>query len=62
MADPKIETFNKYGVCMSGRGIFFLCPPRTEMSKDEALTLAAWLVVLAMDDERFAAIREAVEG
>ena len=57
-----IDTANKYGVSSRGNTIGLLFPPRGEMSKDEALTLAAWLVALACDEERFKEILTAVEN
>ena len=42
-----IDTQNKYGVCIGADRIAVLLPPRGDMSKQEALTLAAWLVLMA---------------
>jgi hypothetical protein len=61
----EIDTFNKWGVSTLGRdGLSLLVPAATErMTYDEALTLAAWLVAMAGDDEiRFAEILDAVRN
>lgn len=42
-----IDTTNRHGVSSRGDKIALLIPPRGEMSKQDALTLAAWLVMLA---------------
>lgn len=43
-----IDTRNRYAVSVNGRGDFaILNPPIDDMSKEEALVLAAWLVALA---------------
>lgn len=56
-----IDTANVWGVSARGDRIALLFPGRTrDMSEDEALTLAAWLVHLVGRDTRFAAIRDAV--
>lgn len=45
---PEDDIFNKHGVSMSGAGkIAIRLPPRGDMSKHDALVLAAWLVSLA---------------
>jgi len=64
-ADDEIEPFNKFGVAV--RGIdgerVLIMALRAEMSKREALTLAAWLVVLAEEhDGEFARHLEAVQN
>lgn len=57
-----IDTANKYFVAIQGDQIRILKPPTAPMSKDEALTLAAWIETLGCDDERFNEIREAVRS
>lgn len=60
-----MDVFNKHGVSLKGDQIALLIPPAAfvPMSKDEALTLAAWLVVLADPlGERFEEIISAVEN
>ena len=42
-----IDTENRYGVSARGDKIALLAPPRGEMSKQDALTLAAWIVLVA---------------
>ena len=58
----EIETSNDCMVGVAGGGLVMFMPPqRMEIiDKEKALRLAAWLVVLSCDDERFDAIREAV--
>ena len=52
----EIETSN-------GEEILILAPPRLPLSKERALRLAAWLVVLADDEDgRFEKIRAAVSN
>lgn len=60
-----IDTFNEFMVAAGGAPQEFslLSPPAAgqRLSRDQALTLAAWLVVLADPTrERFEEIREAV--
>lgn len=56
-----IDTANVWGVSAQGDRIALRFPRRTwDMSEDEALTLAAWLVHLVGRDTRFEAIRDAV--
>lgn len=43
----EIDTTNRHGVGLRANKIGMLAPPRQEMSKQDALTLAAWLVLLA---------------
>jgi len=63
MAD-ELNTMNKYGVAVTGGRIQMLMPPRGSFSKEDALTLAAWLVVLADDapPHKFMSIVEAVQN
>ena len=57
----EIDTTNKFLVSVSGaRNIIILNPPRGPMSREEALTFAAWIVALA-DEGDFALYRSAVE-
>jgi hypothetical protein len=62
MSDKNLDTSNKYAVSSNRRGIVIRNPPRAEMTKDEAIMLAALLVVAAGDftGERFKAAFEAV--
>lgn len=58
-----IDTANVWGVSAQGDRIMLVFPGRTrDMSEDEALTLAAWLVVIVGRDTRFEEIRDAVSG
>ncbi len=43
----EIDTANRFVVGGGGRGVSILMPPRGPMTPDEALNLAAYLVVLA---------------
>ena len=57
----EIDTFNKFMVAGNAGGTIIMNPPRTPMTKQEALLLAAWLV--AMNDpgkEEFTTILNAV--
>ncbi len=61
--DDEIEPFNRHGVAVRGVGDerILILAWRAEMSKREALNLAAWLVVLAEEhDGEFARHLEAV--
>jgi hypothetical protein len=54
---------NKYLVTLDGRGnIAFLQPLPTCMSKDDALLLAAYIVAIAGDAEKWQAVLSAVES
>lgn len=60
--EEEIDTLNKFVVGLQGDKIGMLAPPRWLMTKDEALTLAAWLVTAAdYRGERFKQILEAVQ-
>lgn len=48
--EPKVNVFNKHMVGVKGNNIVIMIPPR-EMSKEDALILAAWLVALAEEEE-----------
>jgi hypothetical protein len=60
---PKIETVNDFMVGTNGAGISVMRHPQG-MDKEQALRLAAWLVMLADNGqtERFAAIFDAIKG
>lgn len=59
--DP-IDTTNFYLVALGGEGVALMRPPLHFMSPDNALVLAAWLVAVVGDDERFAEILHAVQN
>ncbi len=61
MAD-ELDTGNKYMVGVSGAQIVMLRPPRGTITKSDALNLAAWLVALSDDNDKFPAILEAVQN
>lgn len=61
----EIDTQNKHLVGVRGGNILMMVtPPRgAEMSKADALLLAAWIVALAEDNEgEFQAVLDAVQG
>lgn len=59
----EIETFNKFFVGATSNGIRLMRPPTGELSHDDALNLAAWLVAVAdPGGERFAEVLAAVES
>jgi hypothetical protein len=45
------DTVNKHMVAIRPDGVYILNPPCGPISKDDAITLAAWLVALAGDHE-----------
>jgi hypothetical protein len=57
-----INTVNVFVVCAMGTGIVIQNPPRTIITADEALNLAAWLVALVADRERFDNVLKAIEN
>lgn len=58
-----MDTTNKYMVSALGDRLLILNPPKNTISKDDALLLAAWLVVLADPaEEEFEAVLFAVQG
>lgn len=60
---PADDIFNKHGVSVGGDKIAILLPPRGDMTKHDALVLAAWIVSLAdpLGDE-FQKILDAVQS
>jgi hypothetical protein len=62
----EIDTFNKFAVASSGTRIRILRPPweGSDLSPDDALLLAAYLVALAEHDatHKFAEVLKAVES
>lgn len=60
------DTGNKFGVCINGKhALFLMTSPKTEaISPDDALNLAAWLVVLAEDhaSHSFVEVLAAIEN
>ena len=60
-----IETLNKFLVGVRGDEIVIMNPPRTLISKEDALLLAAYLVAMADTSEgheQFERVLEAVES
>ncbi len=58
----EIDTTNKHLVGVQGESIVIMNPPRWPMSKDDALTFAAWIVTLADDHEAFSDHLAAVQS
>ena len=48
-----MDTRNKFGVGTQGNMIVILTNPGPVLNKEEALNLAAWLVAMADDEDRF---------
>lgn len=63
MADEnKPDTRNRFLVGGGALKIIFVKPVPREITKDDALNLAAWLVALADDDGKFQPLLEAVQN
>ena len=63
MSQPlPIDLGNNHLVGSNGQSVTVALPPRLPMTPDEAITLAAWLVLCALDTDasRFRQIFEAV--
>lgn len=60
-----IETFNKFFVDSRCGGVTFLRPVPRDLSRPDAILLAAWLVAMAEDDlepeTTFATVLEALQ-
>jgi len=54
-----MDTFNKHFVGVSNGNVRIMLPPTGDMTPEEALMLAAWLVVMAGKQEQ---IDEAIEA
>ncbi len=61
MAEDEINTFNSQFIGLKGDEIV-IALPKNQMTKQEALVHAAYLVVLADDDNRFPEILKAVQN
>lgn len=61
MEDDDDNTFNRCGVGMRGERVVIL-RFRAELSKREAVNLAAWIVALADEDEEFKRLLQAVRN
>jgi hypothetical protein len=57
-----MDTFNKFFVALSDGKVRIIKPPSHEITPDEALMFAAWLVVMAGKEDHIAAAIEAVQG
>ncbi len=58
----EIDALNKFMVGGQAGKVVMMMPPRGPMTHDEALTLAAWLVSIVGDDDRWEEILKAVQG
>lgn len=58
----EIETFNRFFVGLAGDRICFLRQIPSVISKDDALLLAAYLVSMVGDDERWQQVLTAVQN
>ncbi|OLE54191.1 MAG: hypothetical protein AUG51_09370 [Acidobacteria bacterium 13_1_20CM_3_53_8] len=59
----EIDPFNKFIVSSSGNGdIVFLRPLPRRLTEDDALLLAAWIVALVADSNKWEAVLQAVES
>ncbi len=56
-----IKMFNQYLVGVSGSGISVMRPPK-EMTEEEALEFAAWIVCLAGGREKFLPVLDELEN
>lgn len=59
---PSIETVNDQLAGRNGAGMIRVLVPKHEMTRAEALRHAAWLVVLADDNDEFGAVLRAVRN
>ena len=57
-----IETVNDHLVGIQGGNVVMVLPPTAPMPHEEALRMAAWIVAIADDDDRFGAILAAVRS
>ena len=58
----EIDTTNMHMVGGQAGKVVIRIPARGPMTHDQALTLAAWLVSIVGDDERWEEILKAVQG
>ncbi len=63
MNEHPVETINDHLVGVTGLNkIVMALPPVVPMSIDEALRMAAWIVAIVDDDERFDSVLAAVRS
>jgi hypothetical protein len=55
-----INTTNKFLIAKRGDNVVFLRPLPQQLSEDDALLVAAYIVAMCSDDERFKAVLQAV--
>lgn len=58
----EVDTFNKFLVASNGDGVTFLRPLPQRLSADDALLLAAYIVAIVADEDKWKAILTAVES
>lgn len=51
MAGTETKPANKFAVGLQGENVMVMFPVPQRLSKKDALNLAAWIVVLAADDD-----------
>ena len=61
MSEP-IDTMNKFLVASRGKEICIMRPPLSYISEDDALNLAAYLVSIVGDDDRWEEVLKAVQN
>jgi hypothetical protein len=62
MSEP-IDPTNKFIVCANTEGVVTIAaPPRGPITEADALLLAAWLVAIVADEEKWQATLAAVYG
>lgn len=58
----EVNTANKFMVGAQGDGFRIMAPPAGVMTEEETLSLAAWLVAITGNEERFREILTAVHN
>jgi hypothetical protein len=57
-----VDTFNRFGVGMRGGERMVILRFHAELSKREAVNLAAWLVAVAGEDDEFKRVLQAARN
>lgn len=58
----KVDTLNRFLVGAIADRIIIMNPPHCTIPKDDALNLAAWIVAMVDDEDRFAEVLAAVKS
>lgn len=58
----EVDTTNKFIVAANSRGIIIMHTPIGVLTKEDALNLAAYLVAISGDEERFKEVLEAIKN